>query len=244
MEPARRRPGDVVATPSWSTPSGPARSSRCWPPPSAGSWCCAGRRFAGHTLARRRLPRRVRRGAGRRRPPASATSRFCVAAALVIALIPGAGQGRGEESALTGTVQAFPLACGFLFVALYKGFLGGVDALLFGSFLGITDGQVVLLAVVAAVVLAVLAAVGRPLLFASVDPSGRRRPRRAGPGAGHRLPGAARRRRRRGQPDHRHAAGLRAAGDAGRHRPTAHRPPRGRACRWPCSSRSRPPGSG
>ncbi|PWI43259.1 metal ABC transporter permease [Streptomyces sp. ICBB 8177] len=96
---------------------------------------------------------------------------FCLAAAVVIALIPGAGQGRGEESALTGTVQAFLLACGFLFVALYKGFLGGVNALLFGSFLGISDSQVVLLAVVAAVVLAALAAVGRPLLFASVDTS-------------------------------------------------------------------------
>jgi zinc/manganese transport system permease protein len=96
---------------------------------------------------------------------------FCVAAAVVVALLPGAGQGRGEESALIGTVQAFLLGCGFLFVALYKGFLGGVDALLFGSFLGIGDGQVLLLAAVAAAVLAVLAAAGRPLLFASLDPA-------------------------------------------------------------------------
>lgn len=94
---------------------------------------------------------------------------FCLAAAVVIALLPGSGQGRGEESALIGTVQAFLLACGFLFIALYHGFLGGVNALLFGSFLGIGEGQVVLLAVVAAAVLAVLAAIGRPLLFASVD---------------------------------------------------------------------------
>ncbi len=95
---------------------------------------------------------------------------FCLAAAVVIALLPGSGQGRGEESALIGTVQGFLLGCGFLFVALYKGFLGGVDALLFGSFLGIGDGQVLLLAVVAALVLAALAAAGRPLLFASLDP--------------------------------------------------------------------------
>ncbi|MCQ4084710.1 metal ABC transporter permease [Streptomyces sp. RB6PN25] len=105
---------------------------------------------------------------------------FCVTAAVVLALLPRAGGLRGpggspggshegEESALTGTVQAFLLACGFLFVALYKGFLGGVNALLFGSFLGITDSQVTLLAAVAVVVLAVLAAIGRPLLFASVD---------------------------------------------------------------------------
>src|SRR5260221_4373534 len=43
---------------------------------------------------------------------------FCVGGALVIAAIPRAGQGgSGQESALTGTVQAFLLACGFLFVA-------------------------------------------------------------------------------------------------------------------------------
>jgi zinc/manganese transport system permease protein len=96
---------------------------------------------------------------------------FCIGGALVIAAIPRAGQGggSGQESALTGTVQAFLLACGFLFVALYKGFLGGVNSLLFGSFLGITTDQVTVLTIVAAVALGVLAVVGRPLLFASVD---------------------------------------------------------------------------
>ena len=66
-------------------------------------------------------------------------------------------------------MQAFALACGFLFVSLYKGFLGGVNALLFGSFLGITDAQVVVLLVVAVAALLVFAFIGRPLLFASVD---------------------------------------------------------------------------
>jgi zinc/manganese transport system permease protein len=56
-----------------------------------------------------------------------------------------------------------------LFVALYKGFLNGTNALLFGSFLGITSGQTGTLAVVAVIALAVLAVVGRPPLFASVD---------------------------------------------------------------------------
>ena len=45
-----------------------------------------------------------------------------------------------------------------------------VNALLFGSFLGITTGQVDLLLVVAVIALAILAVIGRPLLFASVDP--------------------------------------------------------------------------
>lgn len=109
---------------------------------------------------------------------------FCVGGALVIAAIPRAGQGggSGQESALTGTVQAFLLACGFLFVALYKGFLGGVNSLLFGSFLGITTLQVTVLTIVAALALGVLAVIGRPLLFASVDENvaaGRRVPVRA-----------------------------------------------------------------
>jgi zinc/manganese transport system permease protein len=41
---------------------------------------------------------------------------------------------------------------------------------LFVSFLGITDGQVVTLLLVGAVVLVVLGVIGRPLLFASLDP--------------------------------------------------------------------------
>ncbi|MFD8080801.1 metal ABC transporter permease [Kitasatospora sp. NPDC059722] len=96
---------------------------------------------------------------------------FCTAAALVIAALQRGGrEGGAEESAVTGTVQAFALACGFLFISLYKGLLEGPMALLFGDFLGITTGQVVTLAVIGAVVLAVLAVIGRPLLFASVDP--------------------------------------------------------------------------
>ncbi len=95
---------------------------------------------------------------------------FAWAAALVMAARPARTQGhRSGESALIGTVQAFALAAGMLFVSLYGGFLNGVTALLFGSFLGITTEQVTVLAIVGAVALLLLAAVGRPLLFASVD---------------------------------------------------------------------------
>jgi zinc/manganese transport system permease protein len=96
---------------------------------------------------------------------------FCLAGALVIAVLPGTGRGGyAAESAITGTVQSFALACGFLFAALYKGFLNGINALLFGSFLGITTGQVALLGAVAAVCLTTLGVIGRPLAFASIDP--------------------------------------------------------------------------
>jgi zinc/manganese transport system permease protein len=96
---------------------------------------------------------------------------FCLAGALVIAALPRTGRGGySEESAVTGTVQSFALACGFLFVALYNGSLNGINALLFGSFLGITTGQVAVLGVVAAVSLVILGVIGRPLAFASIDP--------------------------------------------------------------------------
>src|SRR5437868_760283 len=96
---------------------------------------------------------------------------FCIIAALVIASVPrGRSQSLGEESAVIGTVQAFALACGFLFVTLYHGLLQGASALLFGTFLGITDDQVTTLLLVGVVVIALVAVIGRPLLFASIDP--------------------------------------------------------------------------
>lgn len=99
---------------------------------------------------------------------------FCIAAALVIAAIPtGTGaraRGYHDESAAIGTLQAFALASGFLFASLYGGFANGFNALLFGTFLGVTDAQVLTLLVVGVAALLVVAAVARPLLFASVDP--------------------------------------------------------------------------
>ena len=95
---------------------------------------------------------------------------FCWTAALIIGARPGRIDARqSAQSAVIGTVQSFCLAAGMLFVALYGGFLSGTTALLFGSFLGITAGQVMVLAIAAAAALLVLALVGRPLLFTSVD---------------------------------------------------------------------------
>jgi zinc/manganese transport system permease protein len=97
---------------------------------------------------------------------------FAVAAAIVIAIVsPPARTGRfSEESAIVGTLQAFVLACGYLFAYLYKGFRNSVNAPLFGSTFAVTSTQVVTLGVVGVVVLAVLAFIGRPLFFGSVDP--------------------------------------------------------------------------
>ena len=78
----------------------------------------------------------------------SATSPGASPPPLVIALVPrsGSGAASSEESAVIGTVQAFALACGVLFVSLYGGFLDSLTGLLFGTFLGVSDGQVVALA--------------------------------------------------------------------------------------------------
>jgi zinc/manganese transport system permease protein len=129
-----------------------------------------GQAFAGHTLAVVGFPGAA--GAVLLGISASIGSfAFCVAAALVIAAVPRVrGGSASEESAVIGTVQAFALACGFLFATLYAGNLSGVNSLLFGTFLGITSTQVAWLAVGGALALVGLAAVGRPLLFASVDP--------------------------------------------------------------------------
>jgi zinc/manganese transport system permease protein len=96
----------------------------------------------------------------------------CAAGALALSAVSsGDGHARslGHESAAIGSVQAFALGLGFLFVSLYHGLLNGLDSLLFGTFLGITDDQVLVLLGIAVLALGTLAAIARPLLFASVD---------------------------------------------------------------------------
>ena len=125
--------------------------------------------FAGHTLSVMAFPGAT----GALLIGLSASVGFFVfsgTAAVVIGLAAGKQRAsRGQESAVTGAVQAFGLACGFLFLSLYQGVLANYETLLFGSFLGITTGQVLALALVAAAALALLALAGRPLLFASLD---------------------------------------------------------------------------
>ncbi len=74
------------------------------------------------------------------------------------------------ESAAIGTVQAVGLAAGFLFLALSNQILGGLETLLFGTFLGVSSGQVIGLLAVAVAALAALALIARPLMFSTVDP--------------------------------------------------------------------------
>jgi len=127
--------------------------------------------FAGHTLSVVGFPGAA--GATLLGAPAAlGYFAFCVGAAALIAVLPSAARrgGFSDESAIIGSVQAVLLAAGFLFVTLYAGSLNGLNTLLFGSFLGVTSGQVVTLLCVTAPALVALGWMARPLLFASVEP--------------------------------------------------------------------------
>jgi zinc/manganese transport system permease protein len=75
---------------------------------------------------------------------------------------------RGRDVAI-GIVLAWMLGLGVLFLTLYKGYATEAYALLFGQITAISAGDVVVTLIVAAVVLLILGAVARPLLFASLD---------------------------------------------------------------------------
>ncbi len=96
-----------------------------------------------------------------------------IGGSLVVGLVLGVLSLRGRErDSSIGAVLAFGLGVGVLFLSLYQGYATQATNLLFGSIVGVSDRQVLELAVVAAIVAAGLAALYRPLLFASVDPEG------------------------------------------------------------------------
>ena len=125
--------------------------------------------FAGHTLSVIAFPGAAAASlAGL--PLAVGYFGFCGFGALGLAGIAGSRRSLSAESAAIGSLQALALALGFLFVSLYHGILNGLDSLLFGTFLGITTQQVVVLLAVAGAAVVLVAIAARPLFFASVDP--------------------------------------------------------------------------
>ena len=126
--------------------------------------------FAGHTLSVMAFPGAT--GAALIGLPVSLGYYLaCGAAAVVMGRTAARAstRGFGSETALIGTVQTVGLAAGYLFLSLNSAILSGTETLLFGTFLGVTQNQVVTLLVIAVVVLALLVAGARPLLFATVD---------------------------------------------------------------------------
>jgi zinc/manganese transport system permease protein len=90
-----------------------------------------------------------------------------VAAGLVFGLL---GLRQRERDSVIGVVLAFGLGLGVLMLALYDGRAANKFGLLTGSIVSVDSTNLWVLGSVGLVVLAVLAVVYRPLLFASMDP--------------------------------------------------------------------------
>ncbi|MGA9920153.1 MAG: metal ABC transporter permease [Candidatus Dormiibacterota bacterium] len=91
---------------------------------------------------------------------------FCLGGAGVMGAL---GQRLRERDTVIGIVLAFMLGLGVLFISLYTGYATEAYSILFGEVLGISTGEVQLTAIIGAITLVLLAAMYRPLLFASVD---------------------------------------------------------------------------
>jgi zinc/manganese transport system permease protein len=128
-----------------------------------------GQSFAAHTLSQVGFPGAAA-GALVHVSPLLGLLVFCTGSALGIGFMGRSlDAGRRSESAVIGTILAFSLGLGLFFFRLYAGSAQGVYSFLFGTILGISDGDVAVTAVVAATGLLVVGAMARPLLFASID---------------------------------------------------------------------------
>ena len=92
---------------------------------------------------------------------------FTVAAAVVMGLL---GERLARRDVAIGMVLAFSLGLGMLFVHFYTAYAGQVTALLFGNVLAVDRTTLWELAVLAVLCLGLIAAIARPLLFASLHP--------------------------------------------------------------------------
>ena len=79
------------------------------------------------------------------------------------------GPRASQRDVQIGTVLAFMLGLGVLFISLYTGYATEAYSILFGEILGISSLDVLVTAVAGLVILTLVAVVYRPLLFASLD---------------------------------------------------------------------------
>lgn len=93
------------------------------------------------------------------------------AGSLVAAVLLGVlGLQARDRNSVIGVLMPFGLGLGILFLALYQGRAANKFGLLTGQIVAVDTTSLATLAITAAVVLAVMAAIWRPLMFASVDP--------------------------------------------------------------------------
>jgi zinc/manganese transport system permease protein len=79
------------------------------------------------------------------------------------------GKKANNRDVQTGTVLAFMLGLGVLFISLYKGYANETYSLLFGEILGISKSATFITLIAAIVVVAIILIIFRKLLFASLD---------------------------------------------------------------------------
>jgi zinc/manganese transport system permease protein len=93
---------------------------------------------------------------------------FCVGGGLLIGLL---GRRVADREVATGTVLAFATGLGVLFASLASANASTTTSVLFGNLLAVSDDELVVFALFTVAVAIVLALIGRPLVFASVDPA-------------------------------------------------------------------------
>lgn len=79
------------------------------------------------------------------------------------------GPKASDRDVQIGTVLAFMLGLGVLFISLYTGYATEAYSILFGEILGISASDVIITLVVSVAIIVALLFVYRPLLFASLD---------------------------------------------------------------------------
>ncbi len=91
---------------------------------------------------------------------------FTVGGALLMGSL---GRRTSNRDVEIGTVLAFMLGLGILFISLYSGYATEAYSLLFGEILGISFTSVIITLIAGCFILAMLAALYRPLVFTSLD---------------------------------------------------------------------------
>jgi zinc/manganese transport system permease protein len=94
---------------------------------------------------------------------------------LILNVIAGAGMGLlgdrvQKNDLIIGMTLAFALGLGTFFLAMFKGYAGQANVILFGNIFSVSGGQTLGMLVLALVGLMGLLALFRPLLFASLEP--------------------------------------------------------------------------
>ncbi len=101
-------------------------------------------------------------------PTSLVTAAFCLATALAIGIV--SRRGRLSADSAIGIFFAFAMALGVLFVSLRRDYTADLMTYLFGSILAVTHRDLIMMAVLAALILGFVALSYKELIYFSFDP--------------------------------------------------------------------------